>query len=119
MATVCPKGFAQRRERRRRKQLPEALSEAMKAQGRWPRCARKDSRSGASVEDASNCPKGFAQRRERRRREQLPEALSEAQKASEAGLSAPERIRTFDLRFRRPTLYPAELRARVGGELIA
>jgi hypothetical protein len=30
-----------------------------------------------------------------------------------AGLScdAPERIRTSDLRFRRPTLYPAELRA--------
>ncbi len=27
--------------------------------------------------------------------------------------SAPERIRTSDLRFRRPTLYPAELRARV------
>ena len=27
-------------------------------------------------------------------------------------LSAPERIRTSDLRFRRPTLYPAELRAR-------
>src|SRR3954453_22276108 len=26
-------------------------------------------------------------------------------------LSAPERIRTSDLRFRRPTLYPAELRA--------
>jgi hypothetical protein len=25
--------------------------------------------------------------------------------------SAPERIRTSDLRFRRPTLYPAELRA--------
>ena len=28
--------------------------------------------------------------------------------------SAPERIRTSDLRFRRPTLYPAELRALVG-----
>ncbi len=27
--------------------------------------------------------------------------------------SAPDRIRTCDLRFRRPTLYPAELRARV------
>src|SRR4051794_21368127 len=37
----------------------------------------------------------------------------------EPGGSAPERIRTSDLRFRRPTLYPAELRARaeasVGG----
>ena len=30
-------------------------------------------------------------------------------------LSAPDRIRTCDLRFRRPTLYPAELRARVRG----
>ena len=29
----------------------------------------------------------------------------------QALLSAPERIRTSDLRFRRPTLYPAELRA--------
>jgi hypothetical protein len=29
-------------------------------------------------------------------------------------LDAPERIRTSDLRFRRPTLYPAELRAQVG-----
>ena len=29
--------------------------------------------------------------------------------------SAPDRIRTCDLRFRRPTLYPAELRARAGG----
>ena len=28
--------------------------------------------------------------------------------------NAPDRIRTCDLRFRRPTLYPAELRARVG-----
>jgi hypothetical protein len=28
--------------------------------------------------------------------------------------SAPDRIRTCDLRFRRPTLYPTELRARVG-----
>jgi hypothetical protein len=28
-------------------------------------------------------------------------------------LSAPDRIRTCDLRFRRPTLYPTELRARV------
>ena len=28
--------------------------------------------------------------------------------------SAPERIRTSDLRFRRPTLYPAELRAHLG-----
>ena len=28
-------------------------------------------------------------------------------------VSAPERIRTSDLRFRRPTLYPAELRALV------
>ena len=28
---------------------------------------------------------------------------------------APERIRTSDLRFRRPTLYPAELRALEGG----
>jgi hypothetical protein len=27
------------------------------------------------------------------------------------GFDAPERIRTSDLRFRRPTLYPAELRA--------
>jgi hypothetical protein len=26
-------------------------------------------------------------------------------------MSAPDRIRTCDLRFRRPTLYPAELRA--------
>jgi hypothetical protein len=30
--------------------------------------------------------------------------------------SAPDRIRTCDLRFRRPTLYPAELRARVDPE---
>ncbi len=29
-------------------------------------------------------------------------------------LSAPDRIRTCDLRFRRPTLYPAELRAQTG-----
>jgi hypothetical protein len=29
--------------------------------------------------------------------------------------SAPERIRTSDLRFRRPTLYPAELRAQDSG----
>src|SRR5919109_2295282 len=29
--------------------------------------------------------------------------------------SAPDRIRTCDLRFRRPTLYPAELRARAAG----
>src|SRR5262249_41313055 len=28
--------------------------------------------------------------------------------------SAPDRIRTCDLRFRRPTLYPTELRARAG-----
>src|SRR5215212_5661389 len=28
--------------------------------------------------------------------------------------SAPDRIRTCDLRFRRPTLYPAELRAQIG-----
>ena len=28
-------------------------------------------------------------------------------------ISAPDRIRTCDLRFRRPTLYPTELRARV------
>ena len=30
--------------------------------------------------------------------------------------SAPERIRTSDLRFRRPTLYPAELRAQRSGK---
>src|SRR3712207_8596765 len=35
--------------------------------------------------------------------------------ASRAFGSAPERIRTSDLRFRRPTLYPAELRALTGG----
>lgn len=33
---------------------------------------------------------------------------------TEAGGSTPGRIRTFDLRFRRPLLYPAELRARQG-----
>jgi hypothetical protein len=33
-------------------------------------------------------------------------------------LSAPDRIRTCDLRFRRPTLYPAELRA-LGPERVA
>src|SRR6185295_7504994 len=31
-----------------------------------------------------------------------------------AKLNAPDRIRTCDLRFRRPTLYPTELRARAG-----
>src|SRR3954466_3551911 len=31
--------------------------------------------------------------------------------SSRGSRSAPERIRTSDLRFRRPTLYPAELRA--------
>src|SRR5215207_2011090 len=35
-------------------------------------------------------------------------------RSAESG-SAPERIRTSDLRFRRPTLYPAELRAQLGG----
>src|SRR5689334_8482949 len=36
-----------------------------------------------------------------------------------ANQDAPERIRTSDLRFRRPTLYPAELRAqgRVSGDV--
>jgi len=33
----------------------------------------------------------------------------------EAFRHAPERIRTSDLRFRRPTLYPAELRALTRG----
>src|SRR3954447_19033604 len=33
--------------------------------------------------------------------------------------SAPERIRTSDLRFRRPTLYPAELRAQRGPRILA
>src|SRR5687767_6690572 len=34
-------------------------------------------------------------------------------------LSAPERIRTSDLRFRRPTLYPAELRAQGRADSLA
>ena len=34
-----------------------------------------------------------------------------------AGLCAPGTIRTYDLRFRRPTLYPAELRAPAGGAI--
>src|SRR4051794_10069111 len=46
----------------------------------------------------------------RRRQEGMTEASARAP-PSRALPYAPERIRTSDLRFRRPTLYPAELRA--------
>jgi hypothetical protein len=47
-------------------------------------------------------------------------AISRDPAASRSSLpSAPERIRTSDLRFRRPTLYPAELRAQGQRSMVA
>jgi len=43
-----------------------------------------------------------------------PDPLSLGPKFDREKIGAPDRIRTCDLRFRRPTLYPAELRAQSG-----
>ncbi len=55
---------------------------------------------------------GFVPARDAPVRRGVPETWRGATSFEEAG--APGRIRTCDLRLRRPTLYPAELRARVG-----
>ena len=51
---------------------------------------------------------------QRKANREIPVVVLERQRSNGGSgfLDAPERIRTSDLRFRRPTLYPAELRAR-------
>ena len=94
--------------------------------------ARSTVRPGRSVSCAgASCADGCASRQKCRqkigrnrsraseRRTRILSARDEvpanAHDLSESS-SAPERIRTSDLRFRRPTLYPAELRAQGNGQ---
>ena len=95
-----------------------------RAAGRWPCAPAGPFAAGQQLADqqADQRPDHEAEphgddERQRRREHCLVDARTDAllgglESPAYAGPSyAPERIRTSDLRFRRPTLYPAELRA--------
>src|SRR5437879_2368671 len=76
-----------------------------------PVAAARQPVKGAPKSAPENRPESLTSfRATNRRLRQLGRSPSKCSQTAERR-SAPERIRTSDLRFRRPTLYPAELRA--------
>jgi integrase/recombinase XerC len=69
---------------------------------------RESVRSGATGRDESSEPQRHSTNRKRRK---SPSQCDAARIDATGCENAPDRIRTYDLRFRKPLLYPAELRA--------